>query len=152
MVESVFPEWIKWCHDRNFLTRYQAHSSPGNLLDLYALADVPETEMFGHGSRDPLKSGFDERFGEGDRDPLVAKFASSAAHLTGRKLVSSETGTWMAEHFCETLEEMKCLTDLLFVSGINHVFYHGACYSPDDVSWPGWLFYASTEMNPRNAI
>ena len=40
----------------------------------------------------------------------------------------------------------------MFVSGINHVFYHGTCYSPDDASWPGWLFYAATEMNPRNAI
>jgi alpha-L-rhamnosidase len=152
MVERVFPEWIHWCRARSLLTRYQAHGSPANLLDLYALADMPETEMFGRGTRNPLRSGFDERFGEGDRDPLVSKFASSAAHLVGRPRVASETGTWMAEHFCETLEEMKCLADLLFVSGINHVFYHGTCYSPDDAAWPGWLFYASTEMNPRNAI
>ena len=38
------------------------------------------------------------------------------------------------------------------LGGVNHIFYHGCCYSPDDVAWPGWLFYASTEMNPRNAI
>ena len=61
-------------------------------------------------------------------------------------------GTWMAEHFCETLEELKCLVDLLLLSGVNHVFYHGCCYSPDDAAWPGWVFYASTEMNPRNPI
>ena len=35
---------------------------------------------------------------------------------------------------------------------MNRIFYHGACYSPDDAPWPGWLFYASTEMNPRNPI
>jgi hypothetical protein len=40
----------------------------------------------------------------------------------------------------------------MFISGINHVFYHGTCYSPDDAAWPGWVFYAATEMNPRNAI
>jgi len=34
---------------------------------------------------------------------------------------------------------------------VNHIYYHGACYSPD-AAWPGWLFYASTEMNPRNPI
>ncbi len=153
MIEDVFPRWIDWCRERKTLTRYQAHGSPANLLDLYALADVPETEMFGRGNRDPLVSGLAQHFSEqGDRDPLVAKFASSAAHTSGKKLVSAETGTWMAEHFCETLEEMKCFVDLLFVSGVNHLFYHGCCYSPDEAPWPGWLFYATTEMNPRNAI
>ncbi len=152
MVEAVFPQWNRWCQARGIRTRNQAHGAPANLLDLYALADIPETEMFGRGTRDPLHSRFDERFGEGDREPLISKFASSAAHTAGRKLVAAETGTWMAEHFCETLEELKCLVDLLFVSGVNHVIYHGTCYSPDDAPWPGWLFYASTQMNPRNAI
>ena len=40
----------------------------------------------------------------------------------------------------------------MFLSGINHIFYHGNCYSPDAAGWPGWVFYASTEMNPRNSI
>ncbi len=42
--------------------------------------------------------------------------------------------------------------DDFFVSGVNHVFSHGTCYSPDEAPWPGWLFYAATEMNPRNAF
>src|SRR6202012_1585417 len=75
MVERVFPEWIKWCHARGIKTRYQAHGSPANLLDLSALADTPETEMFGRGTRDPMASGFDGDFGDGDRDPLVSKVA-----------------------------------------------------------------------------
>lgn len=152
MIEDVFPQWTRWCQRRGILTRNQAHGSPANLLDLYALADIPETEMFGRGDRDPLASGFDARFGEGDREPLVSKFASSAAHVAGHRLVAAETGTWLAEHFCETLEEIKCLVDLLFVSGVNHVVYHGCCFSPDDAAWPGWLFYAATQMNPRNTI
>jgi hypothetical protein len=152
MVEKVFPSWVEWCHQRGILTRNQAHGSPGNLLDLYALSDIPDTEMFGRGKRDPLKSGFDGRFAEGDRDPLVSKFASSAAHLAGKKLTAAEYGTWIAEHFCETLEELKCFADLFFAAGINHVFYVGSVSSPDDVAWPGWLFYASTQMNPRNSI
>jgi hypothetical protein len=152
MVENVFSQWVAWCHERGMLVRYQAHGSPGNLVDLYALADIPETEMFGRGDENPLISQFDEHIGDGARDPLISKFASSAAHVAGRQLVSSETGTWMAEHFCETLEELKCVIDRLFVSGINHVFYHGCCYSPADAAWPGWVFYAATEMNPRNSI
>ena len=66
--------------------------------------------------------------------------------------MASETGTWLDEHFTETLGDMKQLVDDFFVSGVNHVFYHGTCYSPDEAAWPGWLFYAATEMNPRNAI
>lgn len=135
MIESSMATWTAWCRGHGFQTRYQAHGSPANLLDLYALADMPETEMF-----------------HGDRSRLIAKLASSAGHTQGRPLISSETGTWLAEHFQETLGELKQLADDLFLSGVNHVFYHGCCYSPDDAAWPGWLFYAATEMNPRNAF
>jgi hypothetical protein len=33
---------------------------------------------------------------------------------------------------------------------VNHIFYHGATYSPPEVAWPGWLFYASTNFNPQS--
>ncbi len=135
MAEESLPAWTKWSHEHGFITRDQAHGSPGNWLDLYAAADIPETEMF-----------------HTDRNKLISKFASSAAHVTGKPLVSSETGTWLAEHFTEKLSDVKYLFDDMFLSGINHIFYHGCCYSPDEAGWPGWHFYASTEMNPRNSI
>ncbi len=135
LVEDFTPTWVAWSRKHGFITRNQAHGSPGSLLDLYAAVDVPETEMFNR-----------------DRSTIISKFASSAAHVAGRKLVASETGTWLAEHFNETLAGLKDLLDQLFVSGVNHVVYHGTIYSPDDAPWPGWLFYASTQMNPRSAI
>jgi len=135
MIERFTPVWTGWARKQGFLSRYEAHGAPANLLDLYASADIPETEMFAK-----------------DRDPLMAKFASSAAHVAGRQRVAAETGTWLSEHFTETLGALKDLVDELFLSGVNHVFYHGCCYSPDEALWPGWLFYASTEMNPRNPI
>ncbi|MBN1395858.1 MAG: glycoside hydrolase family 2 [Pirellulales bacterium] len=135
MIENYAPVWIGWSRDHGSTTRYQAHGSPANILDLYALADVPETEMYAK-----------------DRDVLVAKFASSAAHVAGRKLTAAETGTWLKEHFITSLADVKKLADELFLAGVNHVIYHGACYSPDEAPWPGWLFYASTQMNPRNSI
>lgn len=135
LIEDSLPLWTAWCRSRGLLTRNQAHGSPGNLLDLYALADIPETEMF-----------------HTDRNRLVSKFAASAAHVAGRRLVAAETGTWLKEHFTETLGDMKLLLDDLFLAGVNHVFYHGSCYSPDAAGWPGWLFYASFEMNPRNPV
>lgn len=135
MVEGAWPLWSEWGRKRGFLTRDEAHGAPGNWLDLYALADIPETEMF-----------------HTDRNILISKFASSAAHVTGKPLVSAETGTWLKEHFNETLADLKGLADDMFLAGVNHIFYHGMCYSPDEAPWPGWLFYAATEMNPRNPI
>lgn len=152
MAEDVFPLWTEWCRARGILTRNEAHGAPANLLDLYALADIPETEMFGHGGADPLVSRYDADFSKADRNPFIAKMASSVAHVKGTRLASAEFGTWLAEHFHETPEEIKCLADLMFVSGINHLFYHGCCFTADGAAWPGWLFYASTEMNPRNPI
>ncbi len=35
-----------WAHAKGSLSRNQAHGAPGDLLDLYAAADIPETEVF----------------------------------------------------------------------------------------------------------
>ena len=66
--------------------------------------------------------------------------------------MTSESCTWLSEHFTETLADFKVFIDRLFLSGVNHMYYHGCCYSPVDAVWPGWCFYASCEMNPRNPV
>ena len=58
MAEESLPLWAQWSHGRGFLTRNEAHGSPGNLLDLYAVADIPETEMFHTG---PQQAGLEIR-------------------------------------------------------------------------------------------
>ncbi len=135
MIEESIPIWINWSHKKGLLTRNEAHGSPANLLDLYALVDIPETEMFYK-----------------DRNVLISKLASSAAHITGKKLTSAETGTWLKEHFNERLMDIKEIVDQMFVSGVNHIIFHGTCYSPEEALWPGWVFYASSQINPRNPI
>jgi len=145
--------WIKKSHDMGMITRNQAHGSPGNLLDLYALSDIPETETFGASGfsipglrEDPY---FEEaRFGR--PDPLIMKFASSAGHIASRKLISSESTTWLGDHFKVSLSQIKPQIDEVFVSGINHVFFHGTTYSPKEKPFPGRLFYASTNYGPSS--
>lgn len=146
--------WVSWCHAHGFLARNQAHGAPGNLLDLYAAADIPETETFGSTPfaipgfrRDPADTD-----GKNQPNPMITKFASSAAHVVGRPLVSCETLTWLREHFRVALWMAKPEIDQMFLAGVNHIFYHGTCYSPDDAAWPGWLFYASSEINPRDTL
>jgi hypothetical protein len=145
--------WTKWSTANKFLTRYQAHGSPGNLLDLYDIADIPETESFGT-SRFPipgLRVDPDYSVDQfGTPNVLAMKFASSAAHFSGKSLVSAETGTWLANHFKVSLSQIKPQVDELFTAGINHIFYHGTTYSPEKEPYPGWLFYASTNFGPMS--
>ena len=145
--------WTEWAHGKGALARNQAHGSPGNLLDLYAAVDIPETEVFGPAALDlvglePLP-GTPTR-GDSAEEALVCKMASSAAHVAGKPLCSSESFTWLGEHGKVPLEHARAQADLLFVLGINHVFFHGTPFSPQDAAWPGWLFYASTHFGPTN--
>ena len=152
MLENFATVFTHWTNKRNTMSVNQAHGSPGNLLDLYAAFDIPETETFGS-SYFPIKGlkrdSADIR--NVDPDPIMFQFASSAAHAYGKPLTSCETFTWLTEHFKTSWSQCKPEVDQVFLSGINHVFYHGTTYSPQDVKWPGWLFYASVNIVPDNS-
>jgi len=153
VAERYAQSWTQWSKNHGYQTRYQAHGSPGNLLDLYDDASIPETESFGT-SRFPipgLRIDPDYSIQQfGTPNPLAMKFASSAAHFSGKPLVSSETGTWLANHFKVALSQVKPQIDELFTAGVNHIFYHGTTYSPPAEAYPGWLFYASTNFGPTS--
>ena len=146
--------WVKWSHDRGYLVRNQSHGAPGNLLDLYANADIAETEIFGS-TPFPIpglrRDTADIANNNQDLpESLVVRMASSAAHVAGHNLASSESATWLRDHWKESLAFMKPELDRILADGINHIFYHGAVFSPQDAPWPGWLFYAATQFNPNN--
>jgi len=146
---------LRWCTDHDVQYRYQAHGSPSNLLDLYGLASIPETEAFGSSKFNIPLVDYDKDYSEEQFSrphPLIYKFASSPAHLLGKPLVSAETGTWLADHFKVSLSQVKPQLDQLFVSGINHIFYHGIPYSPFEKGFPGRQFYASTNFGPNSAL
>ena len=153
LLENFTQQWVAWAHKHGVKVRNQAHGSPANLLDLYAAVDIPEIEGFGlsdfgiKGLRtDPGKTK------KNFSDVSMLKYAPSAAHVTGKPLTSSETFTWLTEHFRTSLSQMKPDLDLMFTCGVNHVYFHGSCYTPKDDPWPGWKFYASVDMSPTNSI
>ncbi|HZL43582.1 MAG TPA: glycosyl hydrolase [Verrucomicrobiae bacterium] len=129
--------WTAWAHRRACLTRDQAHGAPANLVDAYAAADIPETEIFG-------------RLGEANM--LMNKLSSSAAHLGGHKLSSAESFTWLTEHFQASLAQVQSAADQLFLSGVNHMLCHGIPYSPAEAPWPGWQFYAAVNFGPSGGL
>jgi len=131
LLERFTIPWSEWAASKGAITRNQAHGSPANLLDLYAASGIPETE----GS-----------------DILGFKFASSAAHVTGKPLASCEAATWLNEHFLSSLGDVKTALDSFFLGGINHICYHGTTFSPPDEGWPGWMFYASVHFGPTNSF
>jgi hypothetical protein len=121
--------WRSWAEHHGKLVRNQAHGSPASILDLYAASDIPETEGVGL---------------------YRIKWASSAANVTGKRLVSAEAATWLGEHFLSTLADVRAAVDRYFVGGVNHVVYHGTSYTPPGEPWPGWPFYAAVHFDPNN--
>ncbi|MBM6993579.1 MAG: glycosyl hydrolase family 2 [Prevotella sp.] len=153
LLHNFTQQWTAWAHAHGSLTRNQAHGSPANLLDLYAAVDIPEIEGFGLTDFGIRGLRTDPGFTRANySDFTTLKWASSAAHVTGKRLTSSETFTWLTEHFRTSLSQMKPDLDLMFCAGVNRMFFHGTTYSPQDVVWPGWKFYAAVDMSPTNSI
>jgi hypothetical protein len=153
MLEDFTKPLTAFAHKHNKVLRNEAHGSPANILDLYAASDMPESEFFGSKQYKIPYYKQDEdydprRFGKPGE--IVLKLASSAAHIAGKKYVTSETATWLGNHFKVSLKQVKPIIDESFIGGINHVFFHGIPYSPKNAPFPGWLFYASTNFNQQS--
>ena len=129
ILEYFTKAWKKWGDSKGAIIRNQSHGSPANLLDLYGAIDIPETE--------------------GNDIPRY-KFATSAGNVMGKPLISSESATWLNEHFLSSWGDVKKVLDLFFLGGVNHIFYHGVNYSPKAAQFPGWLFYAAVQFQQTN--
>lgn len=129
LLDNFTRPWHAWGRAQHKLIRNQSHGSPANILDLYAAVDIPETE---------------------GTEILRFKFATSAADVMGKPLASSESATWLNDHFLSSLGDVKQAIDKYFIGGVNHIFYHGIAYSPQGAAWPGWLFYAAVHFSPTN--
>ncbi|MBD8083353.1 glycosyl hydrolase [Chryseobacterium caseinilyticum] len=154
ILNNFTKDFTNWAHSKNSKNTNQAHGSPGNLLDLYAAVDIPESETFGSSIFEipGLKRDTADIQKSDMPDFNMLKFASSAANVTGKKLTSNETFTWLTEHFKTSWSQAKPEVEQVFLSGINHVFYHGTTYTPADLKFPGWLFYASVNFVPENSL
>jgi alpha-L-rhamnosidase len=129
LLEKFTRPWHEWAKAKGKLIRNQSHGSPANILDLYATIDIPETE---------------------GTNLTRFKFATSSAHVMNKPLASSESATWLNDHFLSSLGDVKLILDKYFIGGVNHVFYHGTNYSPKNEAFPGWLFYAAVHFTPQN--
>jgi hypothetical protein len=124
----------EWAHKHGTLFRSQTYGTPPVVLSSNALVDLPEGEA-----------------GPRWRTFSTARWASSASHLYGRPVTSTETWTWLhSPAFRATPLDMKAEADLHFLQGINQLIGHGWAYSPESAGEPGWRFYAAAVFNAHN--
>ncbi|MEN8203783.1 MAG: glycosyl hydrolase [Bacteroidota bacterium] len=149
VLEAFSGNWNRWVHEHTFITRQQAHGGPANLLDYYAAADIQECESFyGTTFNIPGLRWESSDAKEAEADLIMWKFASSGTHISGKDLTSSETFTWLREHFKTALSQCKPELEQMLLSGVNHMVIHGSSFFPDEAAWPGWKFYASVHFSP----
>ncbi len=136
---------VQWCRDKNVKSRIEAYGRGFFTLDSSLDVDIPEGESW-------TMNWLRHRIGEemGDKDyrrgrsyTMINKYVTSAAHLTGKRLVSCEEMTNTYKVFITSLEFLRMGSDMNATTGITHSVWHGYNYSPPSAGFPGWVQYGS---------
>jgi len=140
-VTEVFNDYFiggfkKLAGENNSRFRIQAYGTPPAALFSYAYCDLPEGELGGRNT---------------EKEFSATRWASSASHLLGKPVTSSETFTWLhSPVFRATPLDMKAEADLHFLCGINQLICHGWPYTAEGAPYPGWSFYAAGVFDEKN--
>ncbi len=123
----------EWSQKNQTLFRIQGYGIPPATIASNVHADISEGE------------------GVQWKEVSATRWASSASHLFGRTVTTSETWTWLhSPVFRATPLDMKAEANLHFLQGINQLIGHGWPYSPEKAEYPGWRFYAAGVFNEKN--
>jgi len=123
----------EWVRARGSRFRVQGYGIPPATLASNAHSDISE--------------------GEGAQWKVVraARWASSANHVYGRPVTTSETWTWLhSPAMRATPLDMKAEADIHFLQGVNQLIGHGWPYTNAGEEFPGWRFYAAAVFNDAN--
>jgi hypothetical protein len=131
--ENYLTPFRQWAEAHGTKFRSQNYGTPPVTLSSNALVDLAEGEGYNW-------NGFS-----------AVRWASSANHLFGRTVTSSETWTWLhSPVFRARPIDMKAGADLYFLEGSNQLIGHGWPYSPPSAGEPGWRFYAAAVFDDHN--
>lgn len=149
--ERYVATYLQWCRDENVKSRAQAYGRGFFQLEPSLGHDIPEGESW---TTNYLRHRIGEEMGDEDYRrgrsyTMINKYVTSAAHLTGKRLVSCEEMTNTYKVFTTTLEFLKNGSDMNATTGITHSVWHGFNYSPLEAEFPGWVQYGSF-YNERN--
>jgi len=139
--ERFLHTFTDWCKKNKVKSRVQAYGREYYTLESAMLLDIPECETW---IRDDIGGDLPENtFKKGRAYRPVNKFVSSAARLTGKRVISCEEITNTDLVFNASLERIKITGDQSNLSGVTHSILHGFNYSPQEVPFPGWVRYGS---------
>lgn len=122
-----------WANAHHTQFRSQTYGYPAVSMSSYSYVDLPEGE------------------GPQWRQFSFMRWASSAGHVYGRPIISSETFTWLhSPAFRATPLDVEEEANRFFLEGSNQIYCHGWPYSPPSAGEPGWSFYAAAVFNAHN--
>jgi len=136
VTDEFYIPFTEKAHQLGAISRVQCSGSPTDLITAYASVDVPETEAMLY-------------------EPNFSKIVASAAALSGKNIVSSETFTclygWPAKNIRkEQTADLKLVCDALFANGVNQIFWHGMPYNPAGIDTI--YFYASVHVGKKGSL
>ncbi len=136
VLDGFFKPYVGKCRALGAWSRVQCLGAPTDVMKAYSLVDIPETECMLN-------------------DPNYSKIVSSAAALSGKRMVSSETFTCMYGFPStylrqEQTADLKMVADAMFAQGVNHHFYHGMPYNPKGSDT--CTFFATTYFGPGGSL
>lgn len=150
--ERFTDTYLDWCRELKVKSRAQAYGRGFFPLETSMGYDIPEGESW---TTNYLRHKLGEEMSDDDYRrgrgyTMINKYVSSAAHLTGKRVVSCEemTNTYLV--FNATLELLKLGSDQSIMSGITHSIWHGFNYSPKEAPFPGWIQYGSYYNEKNN--
>jgi len=136
VLDQFYKPFTEICHRLNAFSRVQCSGAPVDILTAYSVVDVPEGEAILY-------------------EPNYSKIVASAACLSSKKEISSETFTCLygfprKHQKEEQVADLKLLADAMFAHGVNQIFWHGMPYNPIGVDTN--KFFASVHVGRIGAL
>lgn len=136
VTNGYYKPFAEKCRAAGAWSKVQCLGAPADVMTLYSLADIPETEAMLN-------------------NPRYGRIVSSSACLASKKTVSSETftclygfpATYLRQ---EQTADLKMVADALFAQGINHHVYHGMPYNPQGAD--SIDFFATAYFGPNGSL
>lgn len=145
--ERFVATFAAWCKKIGVKSRMQAYGMDCDPIAAGMMVDIPECETWIRSEQIPPFEDGD--YNRGRSYTMINKFVSSAAHLSGKQLISCEEMTNTDDPFHTSMERIKVAGDQSILSGVTQSVLHGFNYSPLSAPFPGWVRYG-TYFSERN--
>ncbi len=127
VIERFAENSMDWAEQRGLVSKGQTYGFEMDTIRALGANHIPETEHLW-----------------GSSSELVMKLAGAAGLLYERPVVSAESFVWRKRAYAVTPRHIKAGADLLFLSGVNQVIFHGIPYTSEHEAykqtfdWLGW--------------